>query len=370
MFVILKILNNKVKELLPFIDFSKVLQDNQRLSFHFNKITPLIFWDTKNELIKYYLEKTVAEHESGEVKINRMKVRRFIEKGKPDHTGENTIFGIIFQYIKSKSFKIFRKKEGGNANKMFNVGFVGEASIDAGGPYREALTQACTELQSPALPLLTPSPNQKNESGLNREKWVVNPSAKSTTHLEMYKMLGGFIGYAIRTGEFLNLDLPSIFWKSLLEVPIDRKDLELVDRYTIQCLDDIINIHKKGVTPESFSYFVEQKYTTCLSDGSEVELVPDGRNIDVTYNDRVKYCELVEKIRLEESKVQMAAIRSGLELVIPLGLLKLLSWKEIETLVCGKPILDVDLLKENSVYRVIFYFYLLFNRDALILILL
>lgn len=352
MFVILKILNNKVKELLPFIDFSKVLQENQRLSFHFNKITPLIFWDTKNELIKYYLEKTAADHESSEIKINRMKVKKFIDKGKPDHTGEYTIFGLIFQFLKNKSFKIFRKKEGGNSNKMFSVTFVGEASIDAGGPYREAMTQACTELQSTALPLFTPSPNQKNESGLNREKWVINPSAKSTTHLDMYKILGGLIGYAMRTGEFLNLDLPSIFWKGLLESPIDRKDLELIDRYTIQCLDDIINIHKKGVQPENFSFYVDQKYTTCLSDSSEVELIPNGRNIDVTYNDRIKYCELVERIRLDESKIQMNAIRSGLEFVIPLGLLKLLSWKELETLVCGKPILDVDLLRDNTVYRV------------------
>jgi alpha-tubulin suppressor-like RCC1 family protein len=351
MFVCLKILNNKVKELLPYIDFSKVLQDNQRLSFHFNKITPLIFWDTKNELIKYYLEKTSAEHECTELKINRMKVRRFIEKGKPDHTGEYTVFGQIFQFLKSRSFKIFKKKEGGNNNKMFNVTFVGEASIDAGGPYREALTQACTELQSSAVPLFIPSPNQKNESGLFREKWVINPSAKSTTHLEMYRIFGGLIGYAIRTGEFLNMDLPSIFWKQILEAPLERKDLEHIDRYTIQCLDDIINIHKKGVTADSFSFYVDQKFTTCLSDGSEVEVVPEGRNIELTYQDRVKYCELVEKIRFEESKIQILAIRSGLQQVIPVGLLKLLSWKELETLVCGKPIMDIELLKENSVYR-------------------
>lgn len=182
-----------------------------------------------------------------------------------------------------------------------------------GGPYRELLTQACTELQSTALPLFIPSPNQKNESGLLREKWIINPSAKSTTHLEMYKYFGGLIGYAMRTGEFLNLDLPSIFWKKLLEAPVDRKDLELIDRYTIQCLEDIININKKGVSKENFSFIVEQKFTTCLSDGSEVELIEDGKNIEVTFANRIKYCELVEKIRLDESKVQVAAIRSGLE---------------------------------------------------------
>ena len=191
----------------------------------------------------------------------------------------------MFQFLKLKSFKIFKKKEGGNNNKMFNVTFVGEASIDAGGPYREALSQICTEMQSSCLPLFIPSPNQKNESGLFREKWIVNPSAKSITHLEMYKYLGGFIGYAMRSGEFLNLDLPSIFWKQLLEAPIDRKDLEFIDRYTIQCLDDIINIHKKGVTPETFSFFVDQKYTTCLSDGNEVDLLTDGKTLEVTYKD-------------------------------------------------------------------------------------
>ena len=79
-FVILKILNNRTKDLLPFIDFSKVLSDNQRLSYFFNKITPLIFWDTKNEIIKYYFEKTSCEFEVSELKINRMKARKFIDK--------------------------------------------------------------------------------------------------------------------------------------------------------------------------------------------------------------------------------------------------------------------------------------------------
>ena len=146
-----------------------------------------------------------------------------------------------------------------------------------------------------------------------REKWIVNPSSKTSIHLEMYKIFGGLIGYAMRTAEFLNLDLPSIFWKQLLEAQLERKDLEYIDRYTIQCLDDIMNIQKKGVTAETFSSIVEQKFTTFLSDGSEVELVPDGEDIELKFEDRQKYCELVEKTRLEESRIQMAAIRNGLE---------------------------------------------------------
>jgi hypothetical protein len=59
----------------------------------------------------------------------------------------------------------------------------------------------------------------------------------------------------------------------------------------------------------------------------------------------------VEDLRINESNLQISTIRKGLELVIPAGLLKLVSWKELETLVCGKPIIDVDLLKMNTNYR-------------------
>ena len=32
-------------------------------------------------------------------------------------------------------------------------------------------------------------------------------------------------------------------------------------------------------------------------------------------------------------------------------MLNLLTWRELETLVCGKPILDVELLRLNTIYR-------------------
>ena len=350
MFLLLKVLNEKVKGILPYIDFSKSIQNSQRLSTIFSRITPLIFWDTKNESIKYYLENTSYASSPGELKINRMKVRKFIEKGKPDLLGENTIFGAIFQHLRNFNSKIFRKnKESGNNNnsKLFTVSFVGEASIDAGGPYRECLSQAFSELQSGALSLFIPSPNQKNESGSFREKWIVNPGAKSITELEMYRVFGGLIGYAIRTGEFINMDLPSIFWKSLLEVPKDRKDLEMIDKYAIQFLDDINRIND----PDQFILYSDYKFTTILSNGTEVPIIENGRNIDLTLENKKNYIELVEQTRLNEGQIQIDSIRNGLEQVIPVGILKLISWNELEMLVCGKPILDIELLKENTLYR-------------------
>jgi len=82
---------------------------------------------------------------------------------------------------------------------VLKVDFKGEGSIDAGGPYRETLTNICKELMSSALPLLIQTPNNKNNHGVYRECWMVNPSATSPTHLEMLKFFGHFIGMGIRS---------------------------------------------------------------------------------------------------------------------------------------------------------------------------
>jgi len=42
------------------------------------------------------------------------------------------------------------------------------------------------------------------------------------------------MGTSIRSKNFLNLDLPSFVWKQLVDVPLNRKDLENIDRYLIQ----------------------------------------------------------------------------------------------------------------------------------------
>ena len=98
----------------------------------------------------------------------------------------------------------------------------------------------------------------------------------------MYEFLGAVMGCSVRTKNFLNLDLPSIVWKQLVDCPVNRKDLENIDRYTIQCLDDVINIHKKGVDQNNFNDLIQEKFVTYLSDGSEVELESGGKNVLVT----------------------------------------------------------------------------------------
>lgn len=71
----------------------------------------------------------------------------------------------------------------------------------------------------------------------------------------------------------------------------------------------------------------------------------------MTFETRGEYVDRVLQTRLEESKRQVEAIKRGLGAVVPVSMLSLLTWRELEVHVCGRPVLDVALLRANTTYR-------------------
>lgn len=53
---------------------------------------------------------------------------------------------------------------------------------------------------------------------------------------------------------------------------------------------------------------------------------------------------------MTECKVQCEAIKRGISRIIPEALLNMVTYNELETWVCGKAIIDVDLLKRHTKY--------------------
>jgi E3 ubiquitin-protein ligase HERC2 len=99
----------------------------------------------------------------------------------------------------------------------------------------------------------------KNDVGLNREKWTVNPGATSELHLAMFEFVGVllgasltiarvvvltharaiFAGIALRTKIPLALNLPSLFWKQLVGEQVGVADLEAIDKLCVQALTEV-----------------------------------------------------------------------------------------------------------------------------------
>lgn len=113
--------------------------------------------------------------------------------------------------------------------RIWEVKFDGEASIDAGGPFRETLTNMLSELESTALPLLIPTVNNRMDHGFSRECWTLNPDANTPTQKEMFKYLGFILGFTLRTGSSMDWKFSPIFWKQLMDEPIVMRDFESFD---------------------------------------------------------------------------------------------------------------------------------------------
>ena len=127
-------------------------------------------------------------------------------------------------------YTCFRQK--GVDARCWYIDFVGEASADAGGPAREALDGVALELETEALPLMIKSSNNRNDHGLNRDCFVLNPSSRSPTHLEMFKFFGAFLSFSMMTCAPIPLHLAPILWKQILGDELTFHDLEGFDAYS------------------------------------------------------------------------------------------------------------------------------------------
>jgi E3 ubiquitin-protein ligase HERC2 len=61
---------------------------------------------------------------------------------------------------------------------------------DCGGGYSESIAEMCDELQNGSLSLLIVTPNGRDESGANRDCFLLNPMLKTPLHQNMFKFLG------------------------------------------------------------------------------------------------------------------------------------------------------------------------------------
>jgi hypothetical protein len=182
------------------------------------------------------------------------------------------------------------------SDKLYTTQFMGERAHDAGGPYRESFAMYTQELQSKSLPLLLPTPNGRHAVGFNRDKWVLNPSSKSQTHMEMFAFLGKLMGIAIRSKEYLALSIPSMIWKLLVNDTVTVEDLEAVDQSLVKSINSIRNIDQEGIDEATFAMTFFETFTTTTTDDRIVEIVPGGSNTELTFNNRVEYCDLVLKV--------------------------------------------------------------------------
>ena len=228
-------------------------------------------------------------------------------------------------------------------SRAWKVRLVGEGADDAGGVFDETLTEMCEELEQGVVPPLIKSPNNLNDVGASRDRFILNPRDKS---FYQFRFIGIMFGVAIRTKKPLEIHLAPSVWRALTGQSSNWTDLEDIDTHIMQTLRCIHDIESHGVDENSFNMIIPlESWEVQSASGDFVPVIPGGRQISLKFQNRKKYVQKALETRLSETRQQILNIRIGLSRVIPTPLLSMLTGDKLEEMVCGSPEVSVAQLK-------------------------
>eukprot|EP01084_Bolivina_argentea_P239639 402749_1 len=202
-FALIKYLNRLVTPLLHYIDITTFHDDDDKkqkknskmksLSAQIHELKGCYFMSTKQSVFDVLLASTASSSCSASAPAAALNSRRRVIPSSPRSTelprvtlnrivaakassnkqqqqndGKLSVFGQLFCGLQHLSYGEYFRTAHASA-QLWSVTFVGEGSIDVGGPYRESLTYAVRDLHSSATPLFLLCPNGRNSVGLNRE---------------------------------------------------------------------------------------------------------------------------------------------------------------------------------------------------------
>lgn len=238
-------------------------------------------------------------------------------------------------HIVEDSFCVISSMKSYELRQRWRVSFVGEPALDAGGVMREWFTLLFAELFDPKFGLFI------STVGDERSYWLNTYSAEfRANHLAYFQFAGRLLGKAILEEHLVTVHLALPFLKHILGVPISFSDLQFLDD---QIYRSAVMVRKTvDIDPLCLDFTV----TRFGANGKEPvshELVPRGAEIDVTGSNKATYLDALFKYYVLDSvSDQLLAFLTALYDVVPEGLLKLFDYQELELLMCGVPVIDVE----------------------------
>ncbi|GEQ66679.1 hypothetical protein JCM33374_g342 [Metschnikowia sp. JCM 33374] len=243
------------------------------------------------------------------------------------------VFLDSYRALFFKSVEEFKKAH-------LEINFKGEAGIDAGGVTREWYQVLSRQMFNPDYALFTPVASDENTYHPNRTSYI-NPE-----HLSFFKFIGRTIGKAIYDGCFLDCHFSRAVYKKILDRAVSLKDMENLDLEYFKSLMWMLENDITDIITEDFS--VE---TDDYGEHKVIDLVPDGRNIPVTEENKQDYVRLVVEYRLQTSvNEQMSNFITGFHEIIPRDLVAIFDEQELELLISGLPDIDVQDWQNNTNY--------------------
>jgi E3 ubiquitin-protein ligase HUWE1 len=222
-----------------------------------------------------------------------------------------------------------------------NVRFHGEEGVDAGGVTREWFQVLARGMFNPNYALFIPVAADRTTFHPNRLSGV------NSEHLMFFKFIGRIIGKALYEGRVLDCHFSRAVYKNILGRSVSIKDMETLDLEYYKSLLWMLENDITDIITETFA--IE---TDAFGETQVIDLIPDGRNIPVTQENKEEYVQRVVEYRLVESvREQLDNFLKGFHEIIPPELISIFNEQELELLISGLPEIDVDEWKNNTEYH-------------------
>ena len=343
-------LNHSISsEIIPFINFDS----KQGLAIELSSVKNLFFTSWKMSMLDNFINGTIQKNEDQpgvSVTVNPID-----NLSKSNENLTSTWFFQSYQILSEINSSNFCTQLPHSDDPQFPIliKMVGEEVQGNSGSFRQFLARIIEEIHGTTLPLFMPYMNNGPFKGM----YQVHPSPLNILTEKLYIYFGQILGMAVRSGIPLPIGMMPHFWKVLID-----SNEAVTDSY-LASYDPDLNKYlleiQSNPCQESFDLFVEEhQYPNFIWQsiaGEEVELVNGGKNIQLDFNNRLEYIQLIKAFRTKEleCKEKMNCILAGLYTILPMGYIRgVFTWKEFQLKVCGSNDIDLNLLKKYTMYQV------------------
>jgi E3 ubiquitin-protein ligase NEDD4 len=245
-------------------------------------------------------------------------------------------------HIFEDSFAEISRQSATDLKKRLMIKFDGEDGLDYGGLSREFFFLLSHEMFNPFYCLFEYSAHDNYTLQINPHSGI-NPE-----HLNYFKFIGRVVGLAIFHRRFLDAFFIGALYKMILGKSVVLADMEGVDADFHRSLQWMLdNDISGGILEQTFSTEDERFGVVTVED-----LIPNGRDIDVTNENKKEYVDLMVKWRIEKRIAeQFHAFKEGFQELIPQDLINVFDERELELLIGGIAEIDVDDWKKHTDYR-------------------
>ncbi|EPY34373.1 hypothetical protein STCU_01617 [Strigomonas culicis] len=285
------------------------------------------------------------QHRAGRkahVTLHTMQARPSATLG-PYPTLMRSIFGQLYLQLHRSTNDTF------HASPIFTVKLAGFGSTDAGGPYRDVLSQLASEI-------MTPHPGkafQLNplfmQMGNEEDSAVVMPNVKmlesSQTPL-MLEFFGKLLASFFVTNDLLAVEFPPLFWKLLLGEHCSKADICALDTRLLTDLDPMHLLERSAEEMEERFPGIGETWSTIVAENPHLSF--GGVHFPpATAEGAELLIARVLETEVGRFRDVVSYIHSGFDQVVPLYTLQAFRWQKVELLICGSRRLSFEAFRSE-----------------------